>query len=346
MKKEKKTNQASSTPSIRFDEAIKKLNGLEKERIQYARARWEFLRRNDEFKKDFEYLKKKRNDEIKMELECLKKKKRKNDKDKINIEYLEKKNNEYLAMKRSFFFDDNLDSNENDLGWFIYKLTQKILDFWKLADPHEIILDLSFEDNVEFWLNAFKCLSHKLPPYISLTRVTGEQIDDLFKLDDEEAYICVCKWVASQVSNKEHDMNYGLAPISYLTNDFSREELKENNYFDKLDRVKNSGTVDVAVNLHFSKERLIKDFENMIDELKPHIVKSIPRAKVRKHHRYDQYPLYIKVYDLRKENNITYKAIAKLTIPDDFATDPKGAEIKVIQYYKEACRLIEKAANF
>jgi hypothetical protein len=61
--------------------------------------------------------------------------------------------------------------------------------------------------------------------------------------------------------------------------------------------------------------------------------------------------MYFKVYDMREKDKMTYKAIAQKLISDgdledNLDKDPRGPEIKTMQYYKKAKEMIEDAPNF
>lgn len=157
--------------------------------------------------------------------------------------------------------------------------------------------------------------------------------------DDEAAYIIACQQAA-------HAVDVSIIPSVYFSNltfpeyNDSDPENCHSAFFD-------TGVLDVKVNLNFSKRQLMKDFESLIDLIRPIKESFIPEKqglkRLRKKHRYDMYPIYWQVFDMKKKG-LTYRQIAKEIYPQE--EDQLNAETKAKQYYKEAERLIKNVVEF
>ena len=107
-----------------------------------------------------------------------------------------------------------------------------------------------------------------------------------------------------------------------------------------------SNNLKICINLTFSKSKIMDEVEIYVRAHQRIPINKIKPKKTRVKHRYDLYPDYLAVYDMRENDKLTYREIAKVIIPNDLETDQKAAEVKLIQWYKEAKRLVEQVAAF
>lgn len=219
-------------------------------------------------------------------------------------------------MRRNEHFIKDYKILENDKKAIQKDIKQTFINYWG-TDP---VLDprRSFEDKVEDFF------------MFELSRYPD---------NDEAAYMIACQDAALFV-----DMLV-LPSVYYCSLTFpgfsdSDPENCHSAFFD-------TGVLDVKVNLNFSKRQLMKDFESLIDLIRPIKESFLPEKqglkRLRKKHRYDMYPIYWQVFDMKKKG-LTYRQIAKEIYP--LEEDQLNAETKVKQYYKEAERLIKNVVEF
>lgn len=148
-------------------------------------------------------------------------------------------------------------------------------------------------------------------------------------------------------------------PILYFPYNYRLAHLqnKENCTDEELsqmmdDSFKETGVLKITVDLTFSKNKLMKHFEGMIDELKPRVKPaSKDKDKIRKRHRFDLYPIYQRVYDLMENKGmsfieIEYELLAEGKLKENTNKSERLNEVTVKQYYDEAKRIIDNVNNF
>jgi hypothetical protein len=105
-------------------------------------------------------------------------------------------------------------------------------------------------------------------------------------------------------------------------------------------RLIEKGLLKIEIDLNYSKNRLIKEFKVLIDEWKERYeneqTSSLLKEKYEKKYHFDNFDLYLQVYDLKQEG----KSWAKIT---------KELNLNSVQtarnHYKAALELIDKGID-
>ena len=122
-----------------------------------------------------------------------------------------------------------------------------------------------------------------------------------------------------------------------------------------LHEIERSNYLNVSINLTFSKFKIMQEVENYVYMFQTDVAKEAKPKKARVKHHYDLYPKYLAVYDMKENDKLPYRKIARKIFPEYYDPDyeedhpecnPENANAKVLQYYKEAKRLIENVAYF
>lgn len=95
------------------------------------------------------------------------------------------------------------------------------------------------------------------------------------------------------------------------------------------------GKINFEFNLRYSKKRLLKDVERIIDQWLPDLPKEKKQKNESKYH-FDNFDVYLKVYDLRKEG-ISWAKIANTLNLNSVQT--------ARNHHKAACELIDKGID-
>ncbi len=307
-----KQKKSKNTPFVSIEKVTEKLKGSDRTQLLHSIARWEFLRRNNEFKKEITTLKKKsENNLIKVFGEkTLDEEMEK----KWTIVVVEKKTEKTVKAKTVF---NQLTAEQKKVHAKYHPSIDWVYET-KLKVNNLLNLDLSFQEIVQIIFKKKK----------------------YYKLKDGD--IGSCLFFSSIVYNPTHldeILEYDV-PKDYEVYEY---DSKGRRHITK--EFKKYGLVVDIFDLKKSKNRLMKDFESMVDELKPHIQKIKKKdTKARKHHVFDLYPKYIKVYDMREKDKLKWREIADRVFPKE--ADSDNSETKVKQYFKEAKRLIKTVADF
>ncbi len=287
-------------------EAIKKIilesmNERVKRDLGYAKVRWEFLRRNEKLRLDYE-----------------------------SFDSISQKTLWRIYAKEDWALGGNKEG----------KVLVKFINKWSLrpylCDGSAIYLfniELSLDEQID-WLC---CLEKERKDW---------GWDDCYR---DALY----GFMASTLNMKDIEnscidiIDFRSPPEKTLFHPYRPPSRFPNNTPDTLKQ----GLIPIRIDITYSKAELVRTLEILIDEYKPYIGPIKKKKKARSKHRYNLYPLYLRVYDMREKDGMTYRAIAEKFISeeiftDDLTKDPRGSEIKVMQHYKEAKRIIDNVADF
>lgn len=245
---------------------------------------------------------------------------------------------EFLRRNKEFikdiekFHEDFENFVDNDGESFAH-YRDDLEDKWKIVSPIGLLPQNSFEEVADLLVTEEYLKNHYH------LDGNGEDLEEA-----ETDLFCPISYSSPLVKMDENlyiDDDTTPDGVVDPLSDYDKENEKE---------FKKNGLLTITVNLNFSKKQLVDSFKTMIEDLQPEIYKREVKI-TRKHHRFDLYPLYLKVYDMKEKEKMTYKAIAQKFISegifiDDLEKDPRGPEIKVIQYYKEAKRIIDNIEDF
>lgn len=251
------TGQIKSYPNLSFKELLEKSNGLEKEKLTYANARWEFLRRNKNFIKD---------------CNCL--------------------SGEPLYSK------------------------------WRIV-RNSTILDpaLSFDELIEE--NSHRLIKSNSND-LSLLKADLQACRDLVFILAEDYGMPFSP--------------YSNTPV-YFGRDIQPKDAEE------------TGLIHIMINLNYSKNRIIKELNPILDRLVTGWQETDLKERTRKHHSWELYPLYLEIYDLMEKDRMTYvqiehKLLDEGKLVEDSNKSERFNEIKVKKYYDEAKRIIDNMDTF
>ena len=306
MKKRRKPLKKSN-PTATLAEVIKKLKEIDKENLNHAKAKFEFLKLNNDFQKDIKKLK-----EITKHPICQLRTKK----------TTEKEGDEMLRKAQTI---ESMIMNIED-KWRVQMVETK----YKSISLKKIWNQLTTEDKKMYKVDmkgaTTAILEIQFKIVLDLNLSFDETILNLLKVKKnrktEEGYLESCRY------------------FSFLLNDLITEDDKF--YYGREGHFEEHGTFYYPVDLKLSKNKLMKNFEAMIDEEQPKVSKT--QMKARRNNRYDLYPVYIQVHDMREKDKLKWREIADRVFPND--ADSGNSETKVKQYFKEAKRLIKTVADF
>lgn len=241
---------------------------FEKKAFEYSKYKWEFLRRNPEFIKDWEKLVKEQ------------KKRNANHNSAENVG-----NRSFIKIYREHkSVNDNTILAENE-DWFCKKWACHVMS------PHN-------------------CYDHYHKIMMKDSVADDPMIRDLY-----------AKRILSIML---YPSKFGEWPISL-----------KGVFGEPMDKTIDVGIVTVDINLRYSKKILLQELEAVIDYCKPMFPQKGEDKKQKRYH-IDNFDLYLKVYDLRKEKK-SWRVIAKALGLNDVQT--------VRNYYNAACELIKNGID-
>ena len=282
--KSKNKPEKTINPSFNLDSVLDNLKGYGKDTVFFAKARWEFLRRNKDF-----------------------------------ISAIE-----------------NMDNESPDFSTIMLAAKWNIWPMRLKPDQFNIARDKErLREYLGEYMNSDCSFDEQI--YFLCNKLRNENADftdiDLLLWSITNWIQCIAPNSFDCIKVKRHEGDSGINYFQLISFDESFPE-----------SFKQDGILNISIDLKFSKSQLLDNLGVLIRACQQQLGAG-KKKKVRTRHNYDLYPLYLKAYDLREQQKLTYKKIAIAVMPKDYETDPKGAEEKVRQYCNEAERLIAKVAE-
>lgn len=290
---------------------------LSDDQIKYARYKWEFLRRNPEYIKDWEKLQKDL-EQIYSEFEELQYGPM--GQSKIEIEFFKKwRVGNPLCPHNSY--DDIIPTKEKII---MDKLSE-------LAGPEDLLKRFDWERTVFGWLHpTFSEVRSGVEGTIDLYKQRGYKIENWDELR-EKLNTVLFKTPLTVLDGWQHEADYepDLGDVVFLRG-ISK-------------RLIETGLLKIEIDLNYSKNRLMEEFKNLIDEWKERYeseqnssVLKERKEKYEKKYHFDNYDLYLQVYDLKQEG----KSWSQIT------TELELNSVQTARnHYNPACELIEKGID-